>query len=197
MIGGIRYSLPADTGPTAKSLLKGILSKGAYLSTLVFSLLRHTWPYVHRVGARSYTSFFVCICLAVFIVLCGWSLFFPPPQPISGLMLLSPLAITKRVVISLEITSLFNFRVKYWLQMLWFGNLVWASPLSKTTLGLRIFISLIWLLLLYWYGKEILSCYINMKVKSCYCLLPSNEKWLWIEHMRYPLNLFIKQNITD
>lgn len=61
--------LPANRVQAAKSPLKGSLSKGAYLNVLVFlssSTFRHMYT---EAGARSHTSFLVCICLAVFIVL--------------------------------------------------------------------------------------------------------------------------------
>lgn len=71
-------------GQAAKSPLKGSLSKGAYLNVLVFlcsSTFRHMYT---EAGARSHTSFLVCICLAVFIVLPLSSLFhgcFSPLHP--------------------------------------------------------------------------------------------------------------------
>lgn len=57
------------SGQTAKSFLKGGLSKGAYLNVLVFLCSSTSGHMYTEAGARSHTSFFVCICLAVFIVL--------------------------------------------------------------------------------------------------------------------------------
>ena len=76
-------------GRAAKSLLKGSLSKGAYLNVLVFlcsSTFRHMYT---EAGARSHTSFFVCICLAVFIVL---PVLFLSPSPLSVSSPLQPFA---------------------------------------------------------------------------------------------------------
>lgn len=68
-LGAYATACQRTWGHAAKSLLKGSLSKGAYLNVLVFlcsSTFRHMYT---EAGARSHTSFFVCICLAVFIVL--------------------------------------------------------------------------------------------------------------------------------
>lgn len=74
----------------AKSLLKGSLSKGAYLNVLVFlcsSTFRHMYT---EAGARSHTSFFVCICLAVFIV---HPVLFLSPSPLSCFITASALCL--------------------------------------------------------------------------------------------------------
>lgn len=130
-------------GHAAKSLLKGSLSKGAYFNVLVFlcsSAFHHMYT---EAGARSHTSFFVCICLAVFIVLlvlCALlSLFhrcFSPLLPCYPTFLLCS---HNRVVISSEITSCsWQFQDETLThKMLWLANIVWAFLWVKLLRGSR------------------------------------------------------------
>lgn len=140
--GGAYISACQQTqGQTAKSLLKGGLSKGAYLNVLVFLCSSTSGHMYTEAGARSHTSFFVCICLAVFIVLSllslSLSLFHHSSGPLLSCYLTFLLCTYYSSVISLEITSCsWQFQDDTpMFKMLRLANIVWAFLWEKLLRG--------------------------------------------------------------